>query len=183
MRKFIALFLVIAFMGMNCATYERGEGISLEPDQKPGIRLVIQEKDDQQVRGELIAVKENSLLLKESDSGSDLSVDIKDIRTITIGKDTNFQSSVLFGLIMGAGFGAVSGIASGDDDPGLMSFTAEDKALMYGAALGLIGVVMGGIFGVMSGADKTIRMEGKSEAEIKKILEDLRKKARVPNFQ
>jgi hypothetical protein len=64
MKKHIVLFLVISFLVMNCATYEKGEGINVEPGQKPGIKLVIQKKYYQEVKGELIAVKENSLLLK-----------------------------------------------------------------------------------------------------------------------
>ena len=64
MKKLIALSLVIAFMGMNCATYEKGKGINLEPGQKPGAKVIIQKIDSQRIEGELIAVKENSLFLK-----------------------------------------------------------------------------------------------------------------------
>jgi hypothetical protein len=38
-------------------------------EEKRGATLIIQKKDGQQVKGELIAVKENSLLLKEAESG------------------------------------------------------------------------------------------------------------------
>jgi ribosome maturation factor RimP len=86
MRKFIALFFVISFLILNCATYERGKGIKIEPGQKPGAKVIIQKKDRQQVKGELIAVKENSLLLKEHESGADVSVDVSGINKITIVK-------------------------------------------------------------------------------------------------
>lgn len=66
MKKFTALSLVISFLGMNCATHERAKGIKHEPEQKLGIKSIIQKTDDQQLRGELITVKQKSLLLMES---------------------------------------------------------------------------------------------------------------------
>lgn len=39
------------------------------------------------------------------------------------------------------------------------------------------------LIGALISSNKTIKLEGKSEAEIKKILGDLSKKARVPDFQ
>jgi hypothetical protein len=48
MIKIIVLLLVISFLWMNCATYERGDGINLSPDHKPGVKLIIQKADGQQ---------------------------------------------------------------------------------------------------------------------------------------
>lgn len=70
MNKFTAPFLVISFLGMNYATHERGKGIKHEPAQTPGIKLIIQKTDGQQLRGALITVKQKSLLLMESESGT-----------------------------------------------------------------------------------------------------------------
>ncbi len=186
MKKFITLFLVISFLVMNCATYERGEELSLEPDQKPGVNLVFWKLDWQQVEGELIAVRGNSLLLKESESGADVSVDITDIRIITIVKNSNLLSSVCFGLIIGAGFGALIGWSGTPGEPGwgdLFHYDVTKNIIDFGIVFGLLGAVVGGITGAAGGKDKIIQIEGKSDSEIKKILEDLRKKARVPNFQ
>lgn len=49
--------------------------------------------------------------------------------------------------------------------------------------LGAFGALTGLISGGFLGKDKTIALEGKSDAEIKRILEELRKKARIPDFQ
>ena len=182
MRKFISLFLAVSFLGMNCATYKRGEGINLELGQKPGITLVFWKLNWQQVEGELIAVKENSLLLKELGTGVDTSVDIAEIRTITIVKKSNLLSGVGSGLIIGVGFGALIGWSLTDANSWFFSKTGEN-ILGAGIILGLLGAVIGGITGALAGTDKTIQIEGKSDAEIKDILEDLRRKARIPNFQ
>lgn len=182
MKKFIALFLVISFLGMNCAMHERGEGINLSPDQKPGVKLVIKKTDGQKVRGELITVKKDSLLLKDAGSGADVSVDVGDINKITIVKKSQFWKAAAFGF-GGVALGATLGCAAGDDPPGWCSMTASDKALLAGIFFGLIGIFLGALAGLSDGIDYTIKLEGRSDSEIKDILEDLRKEARVPNFQ
>ncbi|HUF12027.1 MAG TPA: hypothetical protein VMN78_02880 [Longimicrobiales bacterium] len=53
------------------------------------------------------------------------------------------------GLLAGAGGGAVLGFASGDDPTSLLSFTAEEKALLAGTLLGVSGVAVGGIIGLI----------------------------------
>jgi len=48
------------------------------------------------------------------------------------------------GLLIGAGSGLVMGFASGDDDPNTwFAFSAEEKAMIAGAAFGLAGTVIG----------------------------------------
>jgi hypothetical protein len=186
MKRFIALFLVISFLGMHCATYERGEGLSLEPGQKPGVNLVFWKLDWQQVEGELIAVRGDSLLIKESESGTDVSVDIKDIRTIKIGRDSNLLSSFGFGLIIGAGFGAAIGWSGTPGKPGWgdpFHYDVTENIKNFGIFFGLIGALIGVMTGAAAGKDKTIQIEGKSDTELKEILKDLHKKARVPDFQ
>ena len=176
MKKIIALFLVITFMGMNCATYKKGEGINLEAGQKPGAKLVIQKTDGQQVRGELIAVKQNSLVLMERDSGADVTVDVADIKIISIVKKSQAMLLGCTGFIPGAIFGLLYAEA----------WYSETGATNYAECIllfGAIATIPGALIGFLIGKDKTIQIEGKSEAEIKKILEDLRKKARVPDFQ
>ncbi|MGB6867658.1 MAG: hypothetical protein WBE11_18395 [Candidatus Aminicenantaceae bacterium] len=178
-QKFFALFLVITFMGMNCATYEKGAGINLDPGQKPGAKVIIQKIDGLQVRGELIAVKQNSLLLKQSESGADVTVVIRDIVVIKIVKKSK--------ALLGAGIGFLISSSSlwilaysGDTILGSAGF---EDAIKYSLIYGIPGALLGGGVGAKIGTDKTIKFEGKSEAEIKNILENLRKKARVPDFQ
>ena len=43
--------------------------------------------------------------------------------------------------------------------------------------------VIAGIVAIIKGRDKTIQIEGKSDSEIQEILENLRKKARIQNYQ
>ncbi len=180
MKKLMALFLIITFICMNCATYEKEESINLEPGQKPGAKLVIQKTDGQQIKGELIVVKENSLLLKEHDSGADVTAVVGEIKTIKIVKKSKAGKGALYGFGLGATGGGLYGLLLYEPTPpettaGIAIF----GVIMFGAIGALTGYIVGGFLGM----DKTIQIEGKSEAEIKRILDDLRRKARVPNFQ
>ena len=91
----------------------------------------------------------------------------------------------LIGFGIGGAFGIAVGIAwSRDPDSGtsgffnyLLGFSL--LTLIFGAPPALLGWIIGEI----AGRDKTIQIEGKSDSKIKKILEDLREEARVPDFQ
>ena len=56
------------------------------------------------------------------------------------------------GLLSGAAMGALVGFASGDDDPGILAFTAEEKALLGGVFFGGIGGLLGLSFGAAIGS-------------------------------
>jgi hypothetical protein len=172
MKKFISLFLVLTFIGMNCAIYEKGEGINLEPGQKPGVKLKIQKKDGQELQGELITVKKDSLLLKDTGSGADVSVDVSNINKITIVKGSKAGIGLLAGLLIGI---ASAKFVIPEKEAGE---AAPVRALYSGLAT-LIGFYAGAAIGI----DKKIQIERKSDSEIQEILESLRKKARVPDFQ
>ncbi len=172
MKRFIALFLVFSILTLS---------MPLTANWKKGADLIIQKTDGQQVRGKLIAVKKTSLLLLERDSGADVTVDIDDIRIITIVKKSKFLKDTGFGFLIGTAIGSgVSIIYSlgGTKEQGSSGFDAYGAVFIFA----IIGTAIGGIFSVVSG-NKTIRIEGKSDLEIQKILEKLRKKAMVSNSQ
>jgi len=52
--------------------------------QKHGTKLIVQKRDGQDIRGELIAVKHNSLLLLEYESAAEVSIEIIDIKVIKV---------------------------------------------------------------------------------------------------
>lgn len=188
MRKLIALFLVISFIVMNCANYERGKGINLEPRKEPGAILVIQKKDGQSLKGELIAIKQNSLLLKEYESRRGITVDMEDIKVIKIVKN----KKIVLGSCIGSAIGGTIGVGltvipGAVEKRSLEDHRAEsivgDLTPIYIFWGVILGVLIGGVMGAFAGTDKTIQIEGKPVAQIKEILNDLRKKARIPNFQ
>ena len=185
-KKFIALLLVITFLGMNCAIYEQSEGLKVVLGQKPGTRLAVQQKNGHQVTGELIAVKGNSLLLKEENSGADVNLNISDVKFLNnLGNSNSSKAKrgALYGALIGGVCGAVLGYKIVEE------YDGEESDKMGGALLvGFLGVCIGSAIGYLTGAilenrNETIQIAGKSNSEINKILDDLRKKARVPDFQ
>ena len=179
MKKLIALLLMISFLGFHCAKYERGAGINLEPGQKPGIKLVVQKTDGQFIEGELITVRENLLLLKESRSGADYTIAVSDIKIIT-GMEYKVGKGALYGFgLLAAGAGLIGLLL----DPEETGMTRVNNAIFGVIVIGGMGAFVGAIVGGFLSKIKTIQVEGKSDSEIKEILEDLRKKARIPNSQ
>jgi hypothetical protein len=138
--------------------------------ERRGAEVVITKTDGQKIKGELIAVKASSLLLLDSRSATDLSVDVNGIRAIRIVRKPQFWlAGITFAIGAGLGYDA----AKGD---GLSSANSMVDGVLYGIALGIPTILLSGI-------DQTIQIEGKSPGEIKAIMEKLSRKARVTDFQ
>jgi hypothetical protein len=152
----------------------------LTANERRGADLVIYKTNGNQIQGELIAVKQNSLLLKEHDSGADVTAVISEIKTITIVKKSKALMFGGTGLFIGGVCGALfASAAIGETE----DITAEGWAAIFGISFGISAATLGGIIGGIMGIDKTIQIEGKSDSEVKQTLAELRKKARVPDFQ
>ena len=170
MRKTIAAFCVFSLFWLSGNLYA----------EKKGAELIIEKKDSWYERGELIAVKQDSLLLLSS-LGTDVSVDIKSIKTITIAKNSKTGLGAGIGFLIGAAIGVAAVAAENSKSQG--GWVSIEFPAYYGAVFGLPTALVGAIIGAAAGSDEIIQMEGKSDSDIKKILKDLRKKARAPDFQ
>ncbi len=171
-KRAVLLSALIVFGAFTSNSYAK--------EKKHGAELEIQKKDGQSVRGELLTVKDNSLLVMESGSLSGISVDISDVHKIKILKKSRLLKGLGFGLLIGGGSGVLLGFLSGDDPSGWFSMTAGQKALAGGLAFGILGVPIGGIWGAIKGIDESIVLEGRSPEEIKLILKKLNSKSRFP---
>jgi len=80
--------------------------------RKHGAKLVVQKKNGEQIKGELIAVKENALLFLEDGTGLDLNLNIEVIRSIKILNKPRIAENASLGLFLGAGLGALFGSGS-----------------------------------------------------------------------
>ncbi|MFX0211367.1 MAG: hypothetical protein ACFFDT_35635 [Candidatus Hodarchaeota archaeon] len=177
MKKFIALFLVLSILLFSGHLFAK---------ERKGAELSIQKKDGFYERGELIAVKQDSILLLDIYSGTDVSVEVKNIGLIKIVKESKFWQGAGIGfLIGGTGGGIIAGVTAKDDPPDTFfwQMSATEKIIAAVFSIGIIGGLLGGAVGATVGKDKTFHFEGKSDSEIQEILEKLRKKARVRNYQ
>ncbi len=169
-KKFISLFLVFSLVMLSANLYAK---------ERRGAKLIITKKDGQQIEGELITVKPNSLLLLDTE-GKDASVDIADIKVIRIMKKSKVWTGAGLGfLICGSGIAMYNELFFKEDGERYLKhiFTA-----LLGLIGGGIGALLGGFIGASAGKDKTIQIEGRSDLEIRETLEKLRKKARIPDY-
>jgi len=173
-KKLLSLFLIFSLMMLPTSLYAK----------KRGAKIVVTKLDGQQIKGELITVKPNSLLLLNTE-GKDVSVDIADIKVIRIVKKFLDKAGLGagIGLLIGGAAGALVGFSEGDDPPGFLMRTAELKALVLGLDVGGLGMIIGAIISAFVVKDKTIQIEGMSDSEIKEILDKLRKKARIRDYK
>ncbi len=183
MKRFIALFLVFSLVMLSANLYAK---------ERRGAKLVITKKDGQQIRGELITVKPNSLLLLDTE-GKDVSIDIEDIRIIRIVKKSKAGKRALYGFVIGG----ISGILLvpeaykllGEDDFMLgelienIEEVTSSFTIAYALIGGAVGLLIGGVAGAIAGIDKTIHFEGMTDLEIRKALDKLRKKARIRDYK
>jgi len=191
-QKFITLFLIFSLLAINCSTLSRLEE-KRKKRKKHGANLIIQKTNGQQVSGELMTVKPDSLLLLNTE-GKDVSVDIEEIKVITVVKKSKAWSGVGAGLLGGAVGGAVIGIClwvlglpvmAIFGEAGIESWMDDFQDVLWDAALigAGVGVLLGVSIGAASGKDKTIQIEGMSDLEIQETLDYLRKKARIRDYK
>lgn len=143
--------------------------------ERRGADIIVQKTDGQQLAGELVAVKYDSILTLTSD-GTDITIKINNIRDITILKKGKLLKRLGWGILIGGGVGFGLGKAMETTE------TPDWEYLTVPVGAG-IGLLVGGILSAVSGKDKMIQIEGKSDSEIQAKLEILRKKARITDFR
>ena len=169
-KKFTSLFLVFSLVALSG---------NLMAKERKGVKLAIQKIDGQQVNGELITVKPDSLLLLDSE-GVDVSVDIKDVESIKILKKSKAYELGLAAFLVGATIRGVGHSMVRKEKVGEETTQHFFQAsIVWGFYAGVAGIIIGMALGI----DKTIKIEGKSDVEIDAVLEKLRKKARIRNYQ
>ena len=161
---FVSLLLVFSLVILSGDMLAKG---------RRGAVLLIQKEDGRQTKGELIVVKKNTVLLLDSVTGADVSVDFRDIAAITIVKKSKTLVGATFGALAGGAIGTAVVPLIGKPSPIIFSsmFTKEStivNGLLFGS---IIGAVLGGAIGASEGIDKKIQIEGMSEVEINEAMD------------
>lgn len=168
-KKLISVFLVFSLMMLSVNLYAR---------ERRGARLIITKLDGKQTEGELIAAKQNSLLLLNT-AGKEEAIDISEIKAIRVVKKSRGGRLALIGLLTGC----VGGVVYGSLYQGLPGYGASFYVPIFTFYLGLLGMIVGGFAGEIKGTDKKIRIQGMTELHINETLNYLRKKARIRNYR
>ena len=154
-NKFIIISVIVSSLIFSTNAHARKKGAMLE------IKL----KNNTEMIGELLQVQPESLLLLVSYTEVGKDVYIKDIKTITIRRASKALWTAAYGFLIGAGIGTLASI--GKDG---------EERVFYGGGLSILGAISGLFIGSRK-IGETIEIEGKSNQEIKDILENLRQKA------
>lgn len=143
--------------------------------QRRGAELMIARKNRTQVSGELIALKQDSLLLL-GPLEQDLSVELIEVSKITVFKKSPATKGFLTGFLIGGLAGGIAGGAVNNDN---RTYIIVSGALLFGFVGGFIGLAIGSA----AGSEETIAFEGLPEAEVQKVKKRLRGMARMPDAQ
>ncbi|MFZ4620296.1 MAG: hypothetical protein ACOYNS_07045 [Bacteroidota bacterium] len=125
-----------------------------------GSSVSINLTNDSIVSGELLSVRSNGLIIStiEGLSESELSnhqssiivVQNERIISLTVKGTSRILVGSGLGLVIGASGGMILGLMSGDDPPGFMSATAEEKGGMLAVVCGGLGIIFGTIDGIVN---------------------------------
>jgi len=173
MRKIHALLGVLLLAAIST---------TLVAKERAGAEVILAKKDGLVVKGELVAIKNDSVLLVDASGGGDSSIVISDIRSIKIVKGSKAGLGIAIGALVGGAAGALIGHEIGKPNGGLIDVSA---AITVGGAAG--GVFAGGLAGYLIGhhtkKGEILQFEGESPERIEAILGKLRSLARVPDFR
>lgn len=123
--------------------------------------------NDTKAIGILYSADKNGILIMREDL-TQANIDSKTIEVIKLRRKGSVGRGVWIGALSGATAGAVTGYASGDDEPGWFSATAEEKALGHGLLLAFPGAGVGAIFG---SGKTTFLINGDDDTYLAKLAE------------
>ena len=166
MKKNISLFLVISLLMLS---------VNLFAKEKRGANLKIWKKDGRLIKGELIAVRENSLLVLDTE-GKDVNIEIHDITFIGIKRKSKALKGFVLGTLI---YGASHAILFRNyNSLGNLIWSSS----VVGGSIGVLIRVLS-VSGVFSPKYKIINLAGMSPEKFKETLDKLRKKARIRDYK
>ena len=171
----VALTVFVASLALLCPDLVAKEkrGSKLEVTCREGRRV------SRRVVGELIAVKTDSLLLVQEYSEFDLSIAIADITRIKVIKKPSARKWGTYMSLLGLCGGVLRGYSLRDDTEELWPLAS----IYLGAGFAVGGFAVGALAGHLASKGETFEFEGRSESEIKGMLDRLRKMARVRDYR
>lgn len=166
---FIALVIFSLMMPLDLAAKK----------QKTGAHLFILKEDGQVIEGELLSVKDSSLLLMTSGTNAEATVDITEVQEMRIKRKRNFWKGFLKGGWIGLAGGTVTGFCFCSHEPEGLRYGG--CTIASGIIFGIYAALAGGIFNVAARKFKRIPVISKSPGEIETLLKQLREMARFKN--
>jgi hypothetical protein len=165
----LAALAAIMLLAAGPAQAERRSGAKVVVDTGLGYTTI---------KGELIAVRPDSLLLLDS-SGADRSIDVAHVRSVTVIKTSKAGIGGILGLLAGAGGGYLTGYSAAVASGACPDCEAPLTGFACGFFGSFIGLGLGAALGSAAGRDVVIPLGGLSRPELTVQLKKLRRYARV----
>jgi hypothetical protein len=158
----ICRFAVLASLGLLIALTAVPLSAQRTFDVKEGelVRVRMWGSEDQVIEGSLQGIEENDLLILSNEGKEVSRIPMSQIREVWVRRGSRNQAleGLEIGLVSGAIVGLVVGLASGDDESGLIRFSAGEKAGMGAVGFGMISGAAGLLIGAISRTDRWERV-------------------------
>jgi hypothetical protein len=144
--------------------------------EKRGAQLEIRMLDGRTIVGELIAVREDKLVLKDEATSADVTMSIIDVRTVTdkINADSHLGGiGALLGALGGMAVGSALGSAKESEEKGFSSGGGVFIGAFFGAMIG------GGLVSLMTGRERGPHIYARGETLMQDALIKLRSMAAI----
>lgn len=144
--------------------------------KKQGKQVRLTLVDDTQMEGELLMVRETSLLIYQDNLKTGGTYSFKDIVKIRVMKKSKWSHGAATGFLVGASLGLILGSRMDSTESML---PPPLTSIVYAAYYGFCTAAFGGIVGALLGADKIIKTREKSPQDWEQLKEKLRPYARL----
>jgi hypothetical protein len=148
-------------------------------ERKFGRNLLVKMKDGRIIEGELLAVKDDLLIMMNASSLTGTEVQIGEVLYLKVNKKSKLLQGIGLGFLSGAATGGIIGLLSGDDEGGWFAMTAGQKALFGALGFGILGMPIGGIAGAITGIDESIDLTSMPPGQTNLLLNKLKSYSRV----
>lgn len=105
--------------------------------------------DEQVSKGYLIQLADSVIEIVDRKGIDSISYKVSEIEKLEFRRKGRVGKSIGIGAGAGLVLGAIGGYSSGDDEPGFLSFSAEEKSIVSGTLALPIGAGIGAIIGVV----------------------------------
>ncbi len=146
--------------------------------ERRGATLLVTRNDGTVVKGELLAVKGENLILMSESAREGITENIGELKIIRVIKKPKVFEGIGIGVLVGGAAGGTLGAAAWSGDA--LFETRGEAALVTSALFGAIGGFLGGLIGGLASVDANIPVKKTDPVYISFIAGKLRRLARDP---
>jgi len=128
--------------------------------KKGTYKLWVERINREPVEGRLLELKDSTVLVGWWETGTVEEIQVKEVKRMKFRRKGAIGKGAAIGAGAGLALGLITGFASGDDEPGWFSMTAEEKSVGSAVLLTPVGAAVGAVVG---SARKKFVIEGKQD--------------------